>query len=99
MNFKVEVPGSVHVGPRSLTTSVAIGTNFDATGPDLTEFFATAGDCTVSVTIVASNEAAISPVNRRRFPLNIALRIDKSTTNDFLIVTEDFQCQSPTVDN
>jgi hypothetical protein len=94
MNFKVEVPGSVQVGPRSLTTSVAIGTNLDATGPDLTEFFATAGDCTVSVTMVASNEAVISPVNRRRFPLNIALRIDKSFIDSFLIVTEIYWCPS-----
>ena len=99
MNFKVEVPGSVHVGPRSLTTSIAIGTNFDATGPDFTDVLATAGDCPVSATIVASKLAATRPVTRRRFPLNIALRIDKSTTNDFLMVTEDFQCQSPTVGN
>jgi hypothetical protein len=95
MNFKVEVPGSVQVGPRSLTTSVAIGTNFDVSGPDLTELLAAAGDCTVSVTMVASNEAAISPVNRRRFPLNIAIRIDKSPPNNSLIVTENFQGPSP----
>jgi hypothetical protein len=43
MNFKVAVPGSVQVGPRSLTTSVAIGTNFDATGPDFTDDLAAAG--------------------------------------------------------
>lgn len=61
--------------------------------------FAAAGDCPVSATIVTSKLAEIIPVTRRRFPLNIALRIDKSTTNDFLIVTEDFQCQSPTDDN
>ena len=61
--------------------------------------FAAAGDCPVSATIDTSKLAATIPVTRRRFPLNIALRIDKSTTNDFLIVTEDFQCQSPTVDN
>ena len=61
--------------------------------------FAAAGDRPVSATIDTSKLAAIIPVTRRRFPLNIALRIDKSTTNDFLIVTEDFQCQSPTVDN
>jgi hypothetical protein len=60
---------------------------------------AAAGDCPVSATIVTSKLAAIIPVTRRRFPLNIALRIDKSTTNDSLMVTEDFQCQSPTVDN
>ena len=95
MNFKVEVPGSVHVGPRSLTTSVAIGTNFDATGPDLTEDLATAGDCPVSATIVANKLAATRPVTRRRFPLNIALRIDKSPPNNSLIVTENFPCPSP----
>jgi hypothetical protein len=61
--------------------------------------FAAAGDCPVSATIVTSKLAAIIPVTRRRFPLNIALRLDKSTTNDFLMVTEDFQCQSPTVGN
>jgi hypothetical protein len=61
--------------------------------------FAAAGDCPVSATIVTSKLAAIIPVTGRRFPLNIALRIDKSTTNDFLMVTEDFQCQSPTVGN
>jgi hypothetical protein len=38
---------------------------------------AAAGDCTVSVTIVANKEAATSPVTRRRFPLNIALRTEK----------------------
>jgi hypothetical protein len=98
-NLNVDAPGSRQVGPRSLTISVAIGTNFVLMGPDLTEDLATAGDCPVSATIVASKLAATSPVTRRRFPLNIALRIDKSTTNDFLMVTEDFQCQSPTVGN
>ena len=59
--------------------------------------FAAAGDCPVSATIVTSKLAAIIPVTRRRFPLNIALRIDKSITNDFLIVTENFQGKSLTV--
>ena len=49
---------------------------------------AAAGDCTVSVTMVANNEAATSPVTRRRFPLNIELRIERSPINNLLIVTE-----------
>jgi hypothetical protein len=96
-NFNVDAPGSRQVGPRSLTISVAIGTNFVLMGPDLTEDLATAGDCPVSATIVASKLAATSPVTRRRFPLNIALRIDKSLTIVSVIVTEKFQGSRPAV--
>jgi hypothetical protein len=39
--------------------------------------FAAAGDCPVPATMVASKLAATSPVIRRRFPLNIELRIEK----------------------
>ena len=78
MNFKVCAPGSTQVGPSALTTSVAAGTNLEATGPDLTAGFATTGDCPVSTTIVASKLAAARPVTKRRFPVNIALRIDNS---------------------
>jgi hypothetical protein len=43
----------------------------------LSKDFAAAGVCIVSVTMVANKEAAINPVTTRRFPLNIALRIEK----------------------
>jgi len=90
MNLRVVVPGSSQVGPSALTTSVAAGTNLEATGPDLTAGFATTGDCPVSTTNVASKLAAAKPVTKRRFPVNIALRIDKSPINNSLIVTENF---------
>lgn len=58
---------------------------------------AAAGDCPVSATIVASKLAVTRPVTRRRFPLNIELRIDKSPVNNSLIVTENFPCPSPSI--
>jgi hypothetical protein len=60
---------------------------------------AAAGDCRVSATIVASKLAAIIPVTRRRFPLNIELRFDKSLTIVSVIVTEKFQGSRPAVSN
>jgi hypothetical protein len=64
----------------------------DAAWFDAREPFALAGDCTASVTIEASRQAATRPVNRRCFPVNIALRIDKSAINNSFIVTDILAC-------
>jgi hypothetical protein len=92
-NVIVVAPGSAQVGPSAVTVSVANGKNILALGICC----AAAGDCPVSATIVASKLAEIIPVTRRRFPLNIALRIDKSLTIVSVIVTEKFQGSRPAV--
>jgi hypothetical protein len=96
-------PSTQPVGPygdKTVASAVEIAlalTNAfaETAGPALTADLAAAGDCPVSATIVASRLAATSPVTRRRFPVNIALRIYKSPVTNSLIVTENFPYLSP----